>query len=81
MDSLARPPGHQRNKSDASASAFSVASYTGSEIVSSEERSDEVTVFVAVPPKNLICMLCTKVFHDPVIAKCGVRTSAGQARK
>ena len=30
-------------------------------------------LFVDPPPKNLLCMVCEKVFTDPVIAKCGVR--------
>lgn len=29
-------------------------------------------MFVDPPPKNLLCMVCEKVFTDPVIAKCGV---------
>eukprot|EP00047_Mylnosiga_fluctuans_P004167 m.233044 g.233044 ORF g.233044 m.233044 type:complete len:697 (+) comp12450_c0_seq1:87-2177(+) len=60
---------HQRSRSDVS--AVSVMSYSGSEVVAAEGNSEEPVVFVEAPPRNLLCMVCERVFTDPVIAKCG----------
>eukprot|EP00794_Sanderia_malayensis_P008900 gene8900-9851_t len=38
---------------------------------SAPEDEDEVTVFVEPVSKKLLCMLCGKVFKDPVITSCG----------
>lgn len=78
------PKTHRRNRSDAS--CVSVMSYSGSEVVAADGNGEVIShlkykpphalqdpiVFVDSPPKNLLCMVCEKVFTDPVIAKCGV---------
>lgn len=71
LELVVPPPTHRRNRSDASAASASALSYSGSEVVAPEGNSDEPIVFLDVPPRNLLCMVCERVFTDPVIAKCG----------
>ena len=38
-----------------------------------ENEEEEIVKFAEIPNRKLFCLLCSKVFIDPVIVSCGVR--------
>eukprot|EP00055_Hartaetosiga_balthica_P008144 m.29318 g.29318 ORF g.29318 m.29318 type:complete len:698 (+) comp6140_c0_seq1:113-2206(+) len=64
--SSSHPRSHCRTASDTSALSLSVSIHSFT-----SESTHEAYLYVSPPPKNLICAICGRVFHSPVIANCG----------